>query len=117
MSDNYHYGDEITQHGAYSVGKIQGDHNVGVVQNQGLADPQAAFQAMLNAVQVLRGQVSSADRQAIDEAIDTIGTGHNVEKGTLRRALGSIAGIATMVGQVGVPVLEAIHVVMAAFSL
>jgi hypothetical protein len=108
MSGNYHFGDEVTQYG---------DHNVGMIKNQGPADPQAAFREMINAVQALRGQVSAADRQVIDESMNTIGTGDNVEKGTLRRALGNIAGIATMVGQVGVPVIESIHKVMAAFGM
>jgi hypothetical protein len=108
MSGNYHFGDEVTQYG---------DHNVGMIKNQGQADPQAALREMINAVQVLRGQVSSADRHALDESMNAIGTADNVEKGTLRRALGNIAGIATMVGQVGVPVIEAVRGVMAAFSI
>ena len=94
MTSNYHFGDEVTQHG---------DHNIGMIKNQGVADPQTAFREMINAVQVLRGQVSAADRHAIDESMRTIGTGENVEKGTLRRALGNIAGIAALVGQVGSP--------------
>jgi hypothetical protein len=117
MSSYYNYGDEITQHGVYNIGKIQGDHNVGMIQNQGPADPKEIFREMIDAVQVLRGQVSAADRQIIDESMKAVGTGGNVEKGTLRRALGSIAGVATMVGEVGVPVIQSIHAVMAAFGL
>jgi hypothetical protein len=49
--------------------------------------------------------------------MNTIGAGDNVEKGTLRRALGNIAGIAAMVGQAGVPVIEAVRQVMAAFGI
>lgn len=41
----------------------------------------------------------------------------NVEKGTLRRSLSNIAGVAAMVGQVGVPVIESVRAVMAAFGL
>ena len=108
MSSEFHFGDEVTQYGDYSIGMIK---------NQAPADPQAAFREMINAVQVLRGQVSAADRQVIDESMKAIGTGGNVEKGTLRRALGSIAGVATMVGEVGVPVIQSIHAVMAAFGL
>ncbi len=108
MSGNFHFGDNVTQHG---------DHNVGMIKNQVPADPQAAFREMITAVQVLRGQVSAADRQVIDESMKAIGTGDNVEKGTLRRALGNIAGVATMVGQVGVPVIESVRAVMAAFGL
>jgi hypothetical protein len=108
LSGDYHFGDEVTQYG---------DHNVGMIKNQVLADQQSAFQEMINVIQVLRDQVSAADRQVIDESMDAIGTGDNVEKGTLRRALGNIAGIATIVGQAGVPVIDAIRQVMAAFGV
>lgn len=107
MSD-YHFGGRVNQYG---------DHNIGMIKNQGSADPQAAFREMINAIQALRGQVSAADRQVIDESMNTIGTGDNVEKQPLRRALGNIAGVATMVGQVGVPVIESIRKVMAAFGM
>lgn len=105
---DYHFGDRVNQYG---------DHNVGLIKNQGPSDPQAAFREMINAVQALRGQVSAADRQVIDESMNTIGTGDNVEKQPLRRALGNIAGVAAMVGQVGVPVIESIRKVMAAFGM
>lgn len=112
MSANYNFGgNQINQSGSAKSG------NISIVQNQGPADPQAALQEMIKAVQVLRGQVSAADRQVIDESMDTIGAGRNVEKGTLRRALASISGIATMVGEVGIPVIESVRLVMAAFGL
>lgn len=107
MSD-YHFGDKVNQYG---------DHNIGMIKNQGPADPQVAFREMINAVQALRDQVSAADRQVIDESMNTIGTGDKVEKQHLRRALGNIAGVAAMVGQVGVPVIESIRKVMAAFGM
>lgn len=106
--NDYHFGDKVNQYG---------NHNVGMIKNQGPADPQAAFREMINAVQALRGQVSAADRQVIDESMNAIGTGDNVEKQPLRRALGNIAGVAAMVGQVGVPVIESIRKVMAAFGM
>lgn len=108
MSSDYHFGDEVTQYG---------DHNVGIVKNQGPVNPQAALQEMISLVQTLRGQVTAVDRQVIDESMDTIGTGNNVEKGALRRALSNIAGIAAMVGEFGVPVIESIRRVMAAFGV
>ncbi len=59
----------------------------------------------------------TAELPGIDESVSTIGTGDHVEAGTLRRALGNIAGVATMVGQVGVPVIDAVRKVMAAFGI
>ena len=108
MSSSFHYGDNVTQYG---------NHNVGMIKNQGPVDPRDAFREMISAVQALRGQLSAADRQVIDESMKAIGAGDNVEKGTLRRALRDIAGVATMVGKVGVPVIESVHAVMAAFGL
>jgi len=108
MSSEYHFGDEVTQYG---------DHNVGMIKNQGPADPESALRELISVVQILRGQVPEADRQVVDESISAIRTGGNTEKGTLRRALGNIAGVAAMVGQVGVPVIEAVHNVMAAFGI
>jgi hypothetical protein len=108
MSGNYHFGDEITQHG---------DYNVGMIKNLGNADPQSALREMVNVVRALRDHVTAADRRVIDDSLKTIGTGENVEKGTLSRALRNIAGVAVMVGQVGVPVIEAVRRVMAAFGI
>jgi hypothetical protein len=96
---------------------VRGQNNVGMIKNQGPTDPQAALREMISAVDVLRDQVSAADRRVIDESMDTIGTGDNVDRGALRRALGNIAGIATMVGQVGVPVIESVRQVMAALGV
>jgi len=104
----YHFGDKV---------KMYGDHNVGIIKNQGSTDPQAAFREMINAIQALRGQVSATDRQVIDESMNTIATGDNLEKQPLRRALANIAGVAAMVGQVGVPVIESIRKVMTAFGM
>lgn len=108
MSSNYHFGDKVS---------VRGQHNVGMIKNQGPTDSRAALQEMINAVQILRGQVSAADRRVIDESMDTIGTGDNLDRGTLRRALGNIAGVAAMVGQVGVPVIESVRQVMAALGV
>jgi hypothetical protein len=108
MSSSYHYGDEVTQYG---------DHNVGMVKGQTPADPQVALREMMDAVRILQGQVSVADRQAIDEAMDTISAGDTSNRQSWRRALGEIAGIATLVGQVGAPVVESVRKVMAAFGI
>jgi hypothetical protein len=118
MSANYHFGDKV---GGDKVGgdkvSVRGKHNVGMIKNQGTTDPRAALEEMINAVQVLRGQVSAADRQVIDESMNIVRRADNVEKGTLRRALSNIAGVAAMVGQVGVPVIESVRAVMAAFGV
>ena len=108
MSTNYHIGDSVTQYG---------DGNTGIVKSQPAADPASALRELTRLVQVLREQVPSADRQVIDESMRAIGTGHNVDKGTMRQALSKIAGIAALVGEVGAPVIGAIRAVMAGFGI
>jgi len=108
MSTNYHIGDSVTQHG---------DGNIGIIKNQAPSDPNSALLELTRLVQVLRGQVPSADREVIDESMRAIGSGENVDKGTMRQALSRIAGIAALVGEVGGPVIAAIRAVMAAFGM
>ncbi|MGW3085730.1 hypothetical protein [Streptomyces sp. NPDC001108] len=107
MSNSFHIGDSVTQHG---------DHNTGIVKNQAPADPAAALQTLVAAVRLLHDQVPVEDQQVIDDALQTIEAGPDVPRGTLRRALSNIAGIATMVGGVGVPVIEAVNGVRAALE-
>ena len=65
---------------------------------------------------MLRSQVSAEDRGIIDSAMEAIDSNGSPEKGSLRRALTSIAGIAALVGEIGAPVIEAIRKVTAAFG-
>jgi hypothetical protein len=103
---SYHYGDSVTQ--------IGGTGNTGINKNQVTAtDPQTAFREMLQAIEILRAQVSPDDRQVIDDSLQTINSTNGTSPGTMRRALTAIAGVATMVGQVGVPVVEAVRRVTA----
>jgi hypothetical protein len=108
MSSNFHFGDKVTQHG---------DHNIGIVKSQGSADPQMMLQEMIILVQALRSQVTTADRQVLDESIDVIDKSGDTEKGALRRALQNIAGVATAVGEFGVPVIDSVRKVMTAFGV
>jgi hypothetical protein len=102
---NIHFGDNVIQ---------SGDHNIGVIKNQ---DPQMALRELVSLAAILRGQVPEGDRGVIDESIETIQSGGHRDKGALRRALGTIAGIAAVAGEVGVPVIEAVRKVTAAFGL
>jgi hypothetical protein len=95
----------------------QGSHNIGMVNNNAPADPQAAFRDMVNAIQTLRGQVPPDDRQVLDESMHVIRAGGKAEPQRLRRAFRDVLGIATVVGQVGAPVVEAVRKVMAAFGM
>jgi hypothetical protein len=49
--------------------------------------------------------------------METIASENNSTEGAFRRALSNIAGVATVVGQVGVPVIEAIRAVITALGI
>jgi hypothetical protein len=102
---NIHFGDNVVQHG---------DHNIGIVKNQ---DPQVALRELISLVAILRDQIPADDRKVVDDSMETIEDGGNGDRGALRRALGNIAGVAAVVGEVGVPVIEAVRKVMAAFGM
>jgi hypothetical protein len=103
-----HYGDNINQYG---------DHNVGKITYQAPADPRLALLEVIRLARELRGHVPVADRQVIDESVKVLSRGDTADHGSLRRALSGIAGIATLVGEVGAPVIEAVHKVIAALGV
>lgn len=103
------YGKIINQTGQYA--------SVTEINHGATTDPQALFREMLSAIQTLRGQVGPMDRQVIDESVAAVGSGQDVPPQQMHGALSRIAGIASIVGQVGAPVVEAIRKVMAAFGL
>ncbi|MFI6000031.1 hypothetical protein ACIA98_06390 [Streptomyces sp. NPDC051366] len=98
-------GDNFQVYGTNNIGKIG-------TQNNAPQDPQAALQELISLIQVLRGRVPEGDRADLDESLDTL-TEDNVERGAFRRALGRISGVAQLVGEVGVPVAEAVRRVLA----
>lgn len=104
---NYHFGDEVFQ---------VGDHNVGIDKRRTSPDPGRELRELANLVSVLRDRVGPADRDVIDGALDTIGSGDTSKSGPLGDALRKIAGIAVVVGEVGAPVIEAVHKVTAALG-
>jgi hypothetical protein len=102
---NYHYGDRITQYGNFNVGKAE------------LAsDPQAALRELFRVIAVMRGEAPESDREVIDRSLETVAAGDKVSKADFRQALRDIAGIAATVGQVGVPVIDAIRSVLTAIG-
>jgi len=108
MSDQPTIGEQYNVRGKHNIGKVETHYGAGGVQT--------SLSELVDAVQVLRGQVSSSDREAIDESMETIRRGEKAEPSALRRALRDLGGIATVVGQVGGPVIEAVRKVMAALG-
>lgn len=107
MSNSFHIGDSVTQYG---------DHNIGIAKSQAPAEVGAYLETLLEAVRLLRGHVPAEDQQVLDDALETIEAEPSSPNGAVRRALASIAGVASMVGAVGVPVIEAVQGVRAALG-
>lgn len=110
MTSNYG-GQQFNMYGGQNVGINYGTYN------SAPAAPQESLRELVEAVNALRAQVSPADREVIDTSMRTVGAGTGAQPGPLRQALTQLAGVATVVGQVGVPVIEAVRKVMAAFGL
>ena len=111
MSGN-HYdisGDSVVQFG--------GRNNVGKIVNHAPPDPGAALEEAIRLAEALRGQVPTADAQVIDESLGVLRHGDPSDQHSMRRALGNIAGIAALVGQVGAPLVEAVRSVLSAFGI
>ncbi|ROQ95858.1 hypothetical protein EDE04_2311 [Streptomyces sp. 2132.2] len=98
--------------------QVFGTNNIGKIgtQNNAPQDPQAALQDLIGLIEVLRGRVQDDDRAVLDASLDTL-TEQGVERGAFRRALGSVFGVAQLVGEIGHPVAEAVRRVMALFGV
>jgi hypothetical protein len=111
MSDWTNIGEQYNVYGERAVGKKEKNYNFGT------AHADASLRELIDAVEVLRRQVSPAERQRIDESLETVRQGEKAKPSKLRSALSEIAGIAVVVGQVGAPVIEAVRKVTAAIGL
>jgi hypothetical protein len=111
MNETYNYGEIYNVSGQGNVGKGN------IYNNQSGADANEAWRDMINAIMEMRGQIGSEDRQVVDTALMTIKQGDKVEKSTMRRALGDVAGVASLVGTVGVPVIQAVRAVLSAIGI
>ena len=108
MSDHTYIGEQYNVRGRGNVGKVEHHH--------GGPDVDSSLRDLVRAVETLRQQVSAGDRAAIDASLTTVEQGKRAEPGRLRHALGEIAGVATVVGTVGAPVIDAVRRVMAALG-
>ncbi|MER7538050.1 hypothetical protein ABTX77_25130 [Streptomyces sp. NPDC097704] len=111
----------MTGNGDFHIGNMRdfynatGDGAVGRVEfhQHGAQDPQAVYEAVIRAIETLRGQVSAEDREVLDTSLETLRQGDDAPPGAFRRALGTVAGVAALVGEVGVPVAEAVRQLLA----
>lgn len=105
---NIHIGDNNATYGPNSP--ITTTHAGG-------SDEQTAIQELVQTIQVMRSHLSDAHQRIADDFLELSAPGTPAEKHRYRDALVRVGGIATVVGQVGVPVIDAIQKVTQALHL
>lgn len=110
----------MSGNGEFHIGSMRdfynasGDGAVGRIEyHQQGTDPQAVYEAVIRAIETLRSQVSAEDREVLDASLETIRQGDGAPPGAFRRALGTAAGVAALVGEGGAPVAEAVRQMLA----
>jgi hypothetical protein len=111
-------GDRIVQYGDGSIGKAEhsgsGDIVTGGKQILGPESPATAIDNVLVAVDALRRHLNERDLAAVDTAVRRLDPNGTVAE--LNEPLGRIAGIAALLGEVGVPVVSAVRELLGCLS-
>jgi hypothetical protein len=100
-----------------STVQFGGKHNTGKIVYQAPADARLALEDVIRLAEALRGQVGPADARVIEQSVDDLRRSGVSDHAKLRRALANIMGIATLVGQVGAPVIQASRAVLTALGI
>lgn len=101
---SYHYGDTVNMHG--------GTGNTGIVKNQSptvvqqAATSQAAIAQLAELLLELRTQVTPASAGTIDTNLPVIVSEESAPEAR-RGALMAVLGIATLAGELGLPIIDA----------
>ncbi|MBT2539215.1 hypothetical protein J7E99_00465 [Streptomyces sp. ISL-44] len=107
-------GDSYTQYGAGSIGKAEhtgsGDIVAGGKRVGGPEAGESAIETLLAEVRAMRQHLGEGDRAEVDAAIEELNS--NPPEDRFRRLLGTFSGIATLVGEAGVPVINAVRALL-----
>lgn len=105
-------GDSIHQYGSGSIGKAEHTGSGDIVAGGKYTDGPgpAAIDVLLREVEALRQHLDESDRAEVDAAIGEINSNPPPER--FNKLLQKIAGIATVVGAAGTPVITAIKMLL-----
>jgi hypothetical protein len=107
-------GDSIRQYGPGSIGKAQhsgsGDIVAGGKSLDGAGAGASAIDNLLGEIQSLRQHLNDIDRAEVDSAVEEIKSNPSDER--FDKLLQRIAGIATIIGDAGTPVVAAIKALL-----
>ncbi|MCM1967422.1 hypothetical protein [Streptomyces sp. G1] len=107
-------GDQYTVSGAGAIGKAahsgSGDIVAGGKYVGGTPPEASALEKLLEEVQAMRRHLDESDRAEVDAAVEELG--ENPPEARFRRILATFSGIATLIGEAGVPVIAAVKALM-----
>lgn len=107
-------GDSYTQHGDGSIGRADhsgsGDIVAGGKYVGGKPPEASAVEKLLEEVQAMRKHLDESDRAEVDAAVEELR--ENPPEARFRRILGTFSGIATLIGEAGVPVITAVKALL-----
>lgn len=114
--DRFHFGDNVNMHG--------GSGNTGIVKHQAAPDGspgappalQEAVQELLQLLASLREQLPAASAQALDDALPQVTADPTVPAEERHRALFAVAGIASTIGTLGQPIVDAVNNILGLLS-
>jgi uncharacterized protein Yka (UPF0111/DUF47 family) len=92
-----------------NINTTTGDFSPINITQQTPAEPGTLLRDLIRTVEQMQGQLDRMDRQAVAEFLELAKSPDQVDKHHLRAVMLNVAGVATMAGQVGVPVIEAIR--------
>ncbi|CAM5539290.1 hypothetical protein SAVIM338S_04266 [Streptomyces avidinii] len=107
-------GESYTQYGAGSIGKAShtgsGDIVAGGKYVGGTTPDVSAVEKLLEEVQAMKQHLDESDRAEVDAAVAEIQTNPSQER--FGKILRTFSGIATVIGEAGVPVIAAIKALL-----
>ncbi|MFI5764692.1 MULTISPECIES: hypothetical protein [unclassified Streptomyces] len=107
-------GDQYTVTGAGGIGKAthsgSGDIVAGGKYVGGGAPEASALERLLEEVRAMRQHLGESDRAEVDAAVEELGG--NPPEARFRRILATFSGIATLIGEAGVPVITAVRALL-----
>lgn len=112
-----HYGDNVTIHGgSYNTGIVKNQSPTIAVQQAPPLTPHEAVQQLERLLLDLRAQVAPAGAGVIDTNLPVIVSGESAPEAR-HGVLMAVLGIATLAGEVGRPVFEAVAQVLELLGL
>ncbi|WP_320778814.1 hypothetical protein [Streptomyces sp. CRN 30] len=107
--DSYHFGDNVNMHGGMGNTGIDKRHMMAADATAASAALQEAVRELHRLIDDLHGRLPPASARTLEDSLPAVTADAAVQPQDRHRALMAIAGIATTVGTLGQPVLDAVN--------